>query len=175
MKHVLWECIHFEGDRLPRFDVPHVRFVRLRVNKHLGKVLRDGKDRWRLQRRGYRLSHIDIARYHRAIDRRSNHRVVKVGLGHRQSRGLLADLCLGLGNVRVRSAHRSVRGIIVSFGEVQLLLTHDSIFREHGGAVVVGFSLLRSGLSLFQIGSCRHKISFGIVQVGGGLEQRSLE
>ena len=63
-------------------------------------------------RRGYRLSDIHIARYHRAIDRRPNHRVVEVGLGHRQSRGLLADLGLGLGNIRVRSAHRDVRGII---------------------------------------------------------------
>src|SRR5882762_412236 len=72
-------------------------------------IAQDLKDRWRLQRSGHRLSHVHIARHHGAIDRRSNHRIVEIRLGHCQSRGFLADLRLGLRDICGRCADRCVR------------------------------------------------------------------
>src|SRR5712692_4343129 len=48
-KRILREGVYFERDWLPYFDVAHVGLVGFRVHPHFREVLRNRKNRWRLQ------------------------------------------------------------------------------------------------------------------------------
>ena len=128
-----------------------------------------------MQGRRYRLPHVHVARHHRSVNRRANHRVVQIGLGHCHSSLFLADLRLCLCDIRGRRGHRCIRRIIIGLCHVHLLLAVNAAFGETHGAVVVGFGLHQRRLGLFQVRPCSSKIGLGVFQVRSGLQQRSLE
>ena len=141
MKRLFRERVDLERHFFADLDVANVRFVGLGVNLHFLQVLRDGKNRWCLQRCRHGLADIHVARDHRPINRRTNHRVIQIRLSDRQCGFFLADLSLRLRHVRLRAPDGGIRGIVVGLRHVQLLLAHNTVFGESDGAIIVGLRL----------------------------------
>ena len=152
VKCVLWESVHFERDRLPHLNIAHVGLVCFRVYPHFLEVLRNRKNRRRLQRCGDCLTHIYVARHHRAINRRADHGVIKICLCNGHSGRFLRHLRFRLRDVRNSSVYRRVSGVKICFRQIELLLAHYPFFRECNGAGIVRFGLYRTSFRFFQIG-----------------------
>jgi hypothetical protein len=68
VKGLLRKGIHLEGDILAKLNVVHIRLVGLGIDPHLGEILRDRKNGWRLQGRRHGLYDIHILRHNGAVD-----------------------------------------------------------------------------------------------------------
>ena len=133
-----------------------------------------------MQRRRNGLAHVHVACHYRAVNRRANHRVVEIGLRHLERRFLLADLRFRLRHVGLRAPHCCIRGIVVGFRHVQLLLAHDSGFGKSGRAVVIALRLNQRCSGFFQICARGNEIGSGVFQVcrcllHGPLKQRGID
>ena len=174
-ERVFRERIDLEARRVPALDPTDVGLVYLRVDLHLGQVLRDREDGRRLQRRSDRLAHVDVARHDDAVDRRANHGMVEVGAGDRNGGVLLAHQRLGLRDTRRRGIPRRLRRFVVAGRDIELLLGDDAILRHRRGPVVIRLRLHQRRIGLREIrlghdhaGPCR-------LEVRGGLQQRALQ
>ena len=128
-----------------------------------------------MQRGRHGLSHVDVARYHRSIDRRANHRVIEIRLRHRQRRFLLGDLRVRLRHVCLCPAHSGIRGIVIRLCQIQLLLTRDSAFCQLHSTLVVRFGLHERGFRFLKIRLRGNQVSFRVFHVRARLLHRSLE
>ena len=175
MEFVFGKRVHLERHRLPNPDSPHVGFVGLGVNLHLGQVLGDGENRRRLQRCRHRLSDIDIARHHDAVDGRTDRRVIQIALGDRDRGVLLADLRLGLDDAGERLRNRARCDQIIRHGQIVILLRLRLLFDEHARAFEIGFGLRPGGTRLCEAGSARCEIGLRIFQIRFCFPERALE
>ena len=76
----LREGVDRKGCLVSLLDAADVAFADIGVDLHLGEVGGDQKQRRRLEACGDRLTHGDIARHHRAVDRRNDVRIVEIDL-----------------------------------------------------------------------------------------------
>ena len=83
-----------EADALARPDAADIRLVQVRDDLHLRQVCGEDEQGWRLHAGGDRLSDVDIARDHEAIDRGRDDRVLEVHFVLVQRRLGLDDLGL---------------------------------------------------------------------------------
>ena len=139
------------------------------------QVLRDGKDRGRLQRRGHRLADVHIARHDDPVNGRPDYRVVQIDAGYGQcSRSLphLSPRLRDAGGGRVK--RRGCPGV-VCLRKVLLLLGHGTRGSQGCDTVIIRSRLPECGKRSLRVGLRRRDARLGALQVGRGLLQRSLE
>ena len=160
---------------MPESNPPDIRLVHLGVNLHLRQVLRDGKDRGRLQRRGHCLADIHIARHDDPVNGRPDYRVVQIDAGYRQGSGSLPHLSPRLRDAGGGGVERRRCSGVGRLRKVLLLLGHGTRGSQDRHAVIIRFRLHECGIRPLRVGLRRRDARLRALQVGRGLLQRSLE
>ena len=151
-------CVHTKMHDLARADPADVGFVQARDDLHLRQVGREDEQRGRRHARRDGLSHVDVARNHKTVDRRGDDRVLEIhlillerGLGLRHGRLLRFQL-------RVRGLHRHLRRLEIDLRHkllvVQLLRALQlrlRVVQRHAQAIEIGLRAKQVRARLFDL------------------------
>ena len=80
LEHAVRECVNAEVRSFSVSQIADIRFAHVGIDLHLRQVLGDQKQRRRLKAGGDGLADVDIARDHRAVNRRDDVGIVEIDL-----------------------------------------------------------------------------------------------